>query len=227
MSEAPVLSLRELHRTYRSGDRLLHVLDGVELDLDAGEIVGLVGPSGSGKSSLLHAAGLLERPTSGRVIVEGRDCTDMSEAQRTRMRLSAMGFVYQAHHLSPEFTAAENVMLPQLMAGRTPVAARERAIALLAELGLADRTEHQPAQLSGGEQQRVAVARALANRPRILLADEPTGNLDPDTSASVFDSLRRVVRGQGTAALIATHNLELAGRMDRVLTLRQGRIVPA
>lgn len=227
MSEAPVLSLRELHRTYRSGDRLLHVLDGVELDLDAGEIVGLVGPSGSGKSSLLHAAGLLERPTSGRVIVEGRDCTDMSEAQRTRMRLSAMGFVYQAHHLSPEFTAAENVMLPQLMAGRTPGAARERAIALLAELGLADRTEHQPAQLSGGEQQRVAVARALANRPRILLADEPTGNLDPDTSASVFDSLRRVVRGQGTAALIATHNLELAGRMDRVLTLRQGRIVPA
>lgn len=227
MSEAPVLSLRELHRTYRSGDRLLHVLDGVELDLDAGEIVGLVGPSGSGKSSLLHAAGLLERPTSGRVIVEGRDCTDMSEAQRTRMRLSAMGFVYQAHHLSPEFTAAENVMLPQLMAGHTPAAARERAIALLAELGLADRTEHQPAQLSGGEQQRVAVARALANRPRILLADEPTGNLDPDTSASVFDSLRRVVRGQGTAALIATHNLELAGRMDRVLTLRQGRIVPA
>ena len=227
MSEAPVLSLRELHRTYRSGDRLLHVLDGVELDLDAGEIVGLVGPSGSGKSSLLHAAGLLERPTSGRVIVEGRDCTDMSEAQRTRMRLSAMGFVYQAHHLSPEFTAAENVMLPQLMAGHTPAAARERAIALLAELGLADRTEHQPAQLSGGEQQRVAVARALANRPRILLADEPTGNLDPDTSAYVFDSLRRVVRGQGTAALIATHNLELAGRMDRVLTLRQGRIVPA
>ncbi|MFM8754421.1 MAG: ABC transporter ATP-binding protein [Phenylobacterium sp.] len=227
MSEAPVLSLRDLHRTYRSGDRLLHVLDGVELDLDAGEIVGLVGPSGSGKSSLLHAAGLLERPTSGRVIVEGRDCTDMSEAQRTRMRLSAMGFVYQAHHLSPEFTAAENVMLPQLMAGCTPAAARERAIALLAELGLADRTEHQPAQLSGGEQQRVAVARALANRPRILLADEPTGNLDPDTSASVFDSLRRVVRGQGTAALIATHNLELAGRMDRVLTLRQGRIVPA
>lgn len=227
MSEAPVLSLRDLHRTYRSGDRLLHVLDGVELDLDAGEIVGLVGPSGSGKSSLLHAAGLLERPTSGRVIVEGRDCTDMSEAQRTRMRLSAMGFVYQAHHLSPEFTAAENVMLPQLMAGHTPAAARERAIALLAELGLADRTEHQPAQLSGGEQQRVAVARALANRPRILLADEPTGNLDPDTSASVFDSLRRVVRGQGTAALIATHNLELAGRMDRVLTLRQGRIVPA
>ena len=227
MSEAPVLSLRDLHRTYRSGDRLLHVLDGVELDLDAGEIVGLVGPSGSGKSSLLHAAGLLERPTSGRVIVEGRDCTDLSEAQRTRMRLSAIGFVYQAHHLSPEFTAAENVMLPQLMAGRTPAVARERATALLAELGLADRTEHQPAQLSGGEQQRVAVARALANRPRILLADEPTGNLDPDTSASVFDSLRRVVRGQGTAALIATHNLELAGRMDRILTLRQGRIIPA
>lgn len=227
MSEAPVLSLRDLHRTYRSGDRLLHVLEGAELDLSAGEIVGLVGPSGSGKSSLLHAAGLLERPTSGRVLVEGRDCTDLSDALRTRVRLAAIGFVYQAHHLSPEFTAAENVMLPQLMAGRRPAAARERAAALLAELGLADRQEHQPAQLSGGEQQRVAVARALANRPRILLADEPTGNLDPGTSASVFESLRAMVRGQGTAALVATHNLELAARMDRVLTLRQGRIVTA
>lgn len=227
MSEAPVLSLRDLHRTYRSGDRLLHVLEGAELDLSAGEIVGLVGPSGSGKSSLLHAAGLLERPTSGRVLVEGRDCTDLSDALRTRVRLAAIGFVYQAHHLSPEFTAVENVMLPQLMAGRSPATARERAAALLAELGLADRQEHQPAQLSGGEQQRVAVARALANRPRILLADEPTGNLDPGTSASVFENLRAMVRGQGTAALVATHNLELAARMDRVLTLRQGRIVTA
>lgn len=227
MSEAPVLSLRDLHRTYRSGDRLLHVLEGAELDLSAGEIVGLVGPSGSGKSSLLHAAGLLERPTSGRVLVEGRDCTDLSDALRTRVRLAAIGFVYQAHHLSPEFTAVENVMLPQLMAGRSPATARERAAALLAELGLADRQEHQPAQLSGGEQQRVAVARALANRPRILLADEPTGNLDPGTSASVFENLRVMVRGQGTAALVATHNLELAARMDRVLTLRQGRIVTA
>ncbi|MFM8375437.1 MAG: ABC transporter ATP-binding protein [Phenylobacterium sp.] len=227
MSDGPVLSLRDLHRTYRSGDRLLHVLDGAELDLSAGEIVGLVGPSGSGKSSLLHAAGLLERPTSGRVLVEGRNCTDLSDALRTAVRLAAIGFVYQAHHPSPEFTAIENVMLPQLMAGRTPAAARERAAALLAELGLAERQEHQPAQLSGGEQQRVAVARALANRPRILLADEPTGNLDPETSASVFESLRGMVRGQGTAALIATHNLDLAGRMDRVLTLRQGRIVPA
>ena len=227
MSEAPVLSLRDLHRTYRSGDRLLHVLEGAELDLSAGEIVGLVGPSGSGKSSLLHAAGLLERPTSGRVLMEGRDCTDLSDALRTRVRLAAIGFVYQAHHLSPEFTAVENVMLPQLMAGRSPATARERAAALLAELGLADRQEHQPAQLSGGEQQRVAVARALANRPRILLADEPTGNLDPGTSASVFENLRAMVRGQGTAALVATHNLELAARMDRVLTLRQGRIVTA
>ena len=227
MSEGPVLSLRDLHRTYRSGDRLLHVHDGAELDLSAGEIVGLVGPSGSGKSSLLHAAGLLEKPTSGRVLVEGRDCTDLSDAQRTRVRRSAIGFVYQAHHLSPEFTAVENVMLPQLMAGRTPAQARERASALLSELGLAERLDHQPAQLSGGEQQRVAVARSLANRPRILLADEPTGNLDPETSTSVFESLRAMVRGQGTAALVATHNLELAGRMDRVLTLRQGRIVAA
>jgi lipoprotein-releasing system ATP-binding protein len=227
MSEEPVLSLRDLHRTYRSGDRLLHVLDGAELDLKAGEIVGLVGPSGSGKSSLLHAAGLLERPTSGRVLVEGRDCTDLSDALRTRVRLATIGFVYQAHHLSPEFSAVENVMLPQLMAGRSPAAARARAADLLSDLGLAERLEHQPAQLSGGEQQRVAVARALANRPRILLADEPTGNLDPETSASVFESLKSMVRGQQAAALIATHNLELASRMDRVLTLRQGRILPA
>jgi lipoprotein-releasing system ATP-binding protein len=227
MSEpSVVLALRDLHRTYRSGDRLLHVLDGVELDLREGEIVGLVGPSGSGKSSLLHAAGLLERPTSGRVLVEGQDCTDLSDALRTRVRLSAIGFVYQAHHLSPEFTAEENVVLPQLMAGRSPDQARTRARDLLSEMGLAERLEHQPAQMSGGEQQRVAVARALANRPRVLLADEPTGNLDPETSAAVFESLRSMVRGQGAAALIATHNLELAARMDRILTLRQGRIVP-
>ncbi|MEI7571873.1 MAG: ABC transporter ATP-binding protein [Phenylobacterium sp.] len=226
MSEpSVVLALRDLHRTYRSGDRLLHVLDGVELDLRQGEIVGLVGPSGSGKSSLLHAAGLLERPTSGRVLVEGQDCTDLSDPLRTRVRLSAIGFVYQAHHLLPEFTAEENVVLPQLMAGRSPDQARTRARALLSEMGLAERLEHQPAQMSGGEQQRVAVARALANQPRILLADEPTGNLDPETSAAVFESLRSMVRGQGAAALIATHNLELAARMDRILTLRQGRIV--
>ena len=163
MSEpSVVLALRDLHRTYRSGDRLLHVLDGVELDLREGEIVGLVGPSGSGKSSLLHAAGLLERPTSGRVLVEGQDCTDLSDALRTRVRLSAIGFVYQAHHLSPEFTAEENVVLPQLMAGRSPDQAQARARALLGEMGLAERLEHQPAQMSGGEQQRVAVARALA-----------------------------------------------------------------
>jgi lipoprotein-releasing system ATP-binding protein len=228
MSEpSVVLALRDLHRTYRSGDRLLHVLDGVELDLREGEIVGLVGPSGSGKSSLLHAAGLLERPTSGRVLVEGQDCTDLSDALRTRVRLSAIGFVYQAHHLSPEFTAVENVILPQLMAGRSPDQAKDRARALLGEMGLSERLEHQPAQMSGGEQQRVAVARALANRPRVLLADEPTGNLDPETSAAVFESLRSMVRGQGAAALIATHNLELASRMDRILTLRQGRVVPA
>ena len=208
MSEpSVVLALRDLHRTYRSGDRLLHVLDGVELDLREGEIVGLVGPSGSGKSSLLHAAGLLERPTSGRVLVEGQDCSDLSDALRTRVRLSAIGFVYQAHHLSPELTAEENVILPQLMAGRSPDQARARARTLLGELGLAERLEHQPAQMSGGEQQRVAVARALANRPRVLLADEPTGNLDPETSAAVFENLRSMVRGQGAAALIATHNL--------------------
>lgn len=220
----PVLSIRGLERTYVTGAGSLTVLRGVDLDVLPGEIVGLTGPSGSGKSSLLHAAGLLEHPDAGRITILGRDCTDLSERERTRVRLSEIGFVYQFHHLLPEFSAADNVALPMMMVGMARKAALNRARDLLGELGLGARIEHQPAQLSGGEQQRVAIARALANAPRLLLADEPTGNLDPATSAAVFDSLSALARGQGVACLVATHNGELAGRMDRVLGLRDGRL---
>ena len=223
MSE-PVLSIRGLERTYVTGAGSLTVLRGVDLDVMPGEIVGLTGPSGSGKSSLLHAAGLLEHPDAGRITILGADCTDLSERERTRVRLSEIGFVYQFHHLLPEFSAADNVALPMMIAGASRKAALSRARDLLGELGLSARTAHQPAQLSGGEQQRVAIARALANAPRLLLADEPTGNLDPATSAAVFDSLSALARGQGVACLVATHNVELAGRMDRVLGLRDGRL---
>ena len=223
MSEA-VLSIRGLERTYVTAAGRLPVLRGVDLDLQAGEIVGLVGPSGSGKSSLLHAAGLLEHPDGGRIAILGADCTDLSERARTRVRLSTIGFVYQFHHLLPEFSAADNVALPMMIAGAARKAATARAEAILAELGLAERTHHQPAQLSGGEQQRVAIGRALANSPRLLLADEPTGNLDPATSAAVFDSLYALVRRTGVAALVATHNVDLAGRMDRVYALKDGRL---
>jgi lipoprotein-releasing system ATP-binding protein len=220
----PVLSIRGLRRTYRSGDRDLTVLTGADLDVAPGEIVGLIGPSGSGKSSLLHAAGLLEHPTAGQILIEGRDCSKLSDRQRTRVRLSTIGFVYQAHHLLPEFTALDNVALPQMIAGRSRKAARARAAELLTQLGLAERLHHQPAQMSGGEQQRVAIARALANKPRLLLADEPTGNLDPATSAAVFENLYALARSEGVAALVATHNLELARHMDRVLALKDGRL---
>jgi lipoprotein-releasing system ATP-binding protein len=222
----PVLSIRGLTRTYQSGDKTLTVLNGVDLDVKPGEIVGLIGPSGSGKSSLLHAAGLLEHPDAGQIIVEGRDCSDLSDRQRTRVRLATIGFVYQAHHLLAEFTALDNVALPQMIAGKSRKVARARAQELLASLGLADRVDHQPAQMSGGEQQRVAIARALANSPRLLLADEPTGNLDPHTSSSVFENLYELARSQGVAALVATHNLELARHMDRVVALKDGRLEP-
>ena len=223
MSE-PVLSIRGLERTYVTGAGRLTVLRGVDLDVGPGEVVGLIGPSGSGKSSLLHAAGLLEHPDGGRISVLGRDCSDLGERPRTRVRLANIGFVYQFHHLLPEFSALDNVALPLMIAGRSRRAARQRAEGLLAELGLAARIQHQPAQLSGGEQQRVAIARALANSPRLLLADEPTGNLDPATSGTVFDALYKLVRSQGVAALIATHNLELARHMDRVFALKDGRL---
>ena len=225
MSE-PVLSLKGVERTYRSGDKVLSVLRGVDLDLYPGQMVGLIGPSGSGKSSLLHAAGLLERPNAGQVVIGGRDCTGLKEAARTAMRLNQIGFVYQFHHLLAEFSALDNVALPQMIAGKSQKAARAHAEVLLSRLGLAERLDHQPAQLSGGEQQRVAIARALANRPRILLADEPTGNLDPTTSAQVFSGLLSLVKDTGVAALIATHNMDLAKHMDRVLMLKDGVLVP-
>jgi lipoprotein-releasing system ATP-binding protein len=223
MSEA-VLTIRGLERAYDTAAGPLPVLRGVDLDVAPGEIVGLIGPSGSGKSSLLHAAGLLEHPNAGRITVLGRDCSNLSERVRTRVRLASIGFVYQFHHLLPEFSALDNVALPQMIAGRPRKGAQDRAKQLLGALGLAERVRHQPAQLSGGEQQRVAIARALANGPRLLLADEPTGNLDPKTSAAVFESLYELARGQRVAALIATHNLELARHMDRVYALRDGRL---
>ena len=225
MSE-PVLSIRGLERTYVTQAGSLTVLRGADLDVQPGEIVGLVGPSGSGKSSLLHAAGLLERPQGGRISILGTDCTALSERERTRVRLAQIGFVYQFHHLLPEFTAEDNVALPMMIAGMAQKASRARARELLAELGLAARAHHQPPQLSGGEQQRVAIARALANKPRLLLADEPTGNLDPATSTAVFDSLYALARSQGVAALVATHNFQLAAHMDRVFALKDGHLEP-
>jgi lipoprotein-releasing system ATP-binding protein len=223
MSE-PVLALTGIKRSYATGEGTLEVLKGVDLAVFPGEIVGLIGPSGSGKSSLLHAAGLLERPTEGRIVVGGRDCSRLSDNERTRIRLGSIGFVYQFHHLLAEFSALDNVALPQMMAGTPRAEARERAASLLGELGLAERVNHQPGQLSGGEQQRVAVARALANQPRVVLADEPTGNLDPATSGAVFQSLFDLARATGVALVIATHNMELASFMDRVFALRDGHL---
>ncbi len=226
MSETPVLSVRGLERAYVTEGGTLPVLKGVDIDVNAGEVVGLIGPSGSGKSSLLHAAGLLEHPNAGRIVVAGQDCSELSESERTRVRLAELGFVYQFHHLLPEFTALDNVALPIRIAGASQAEARGRAEELLAKLGLAERLHHQPGQLSGGEQQRVAIARALANRPRLILADEPTGNLDPATSKTVFAALHELVRNQGVAALVATHNMELTRDMERVYALKDGRLLP-
>ena len=223
MSE-PVLSVRGLTRTYVTGSGELTVLKGVDLDVGPGQLVGLIGPSGSGKSSLLHAAGLLERPTEGVVRIDGEEVGSLDERTRTRLRLFKIGFVYQFHHLLPEFDARDNVALPMRIAGVGETEARARAGEILSALGLGQRLTHQPAQMSGGEQQRVAIARALANQPRLLLADEPTGNLDPATSQAVFDDLRARVKATGVAALIATHNMELAGHMDRVFALRDGHL---
>jgi lipoprotein-releasing system ATP-binding protein len=223
MSE--VLRLENVTRRYREGEGQLEVFSGLDLSLKAGEIVALVGQSGAGKSSLLHIAGLLEAPTSGEIFIEGVAASRLPDAERTRIRRERLGFVYQAHHLLPEFDALENVLIPQMIAGRPKAAARQEATRLLTVLGLGQRLTHRPSQLSGGEQQRVAIARALANHPRILLADEPTGNLDPRTAGGVFDALIRITRDQGLAALIATHNFELAARMDRALLLDQGKLV--
>jgi lipoprotein-releasing system ATP-binding protein len=220
------LALRQVSHSFVSGDDKLEVLRSADLELRPGEIVALVAPSGTGKSTLLHLAGLLEKPQGGSVVVAGRDAGQLSDKDRTAIRRNSIGFVYQSHHLLAEFTARENVVLPQMIAGVSRREARVRADELLGLFGLQRRLDHLPGKLSGGEQQRVAIARALANRPRVLLADEPTGNLDVATSGVVFAELMRVVREQGLAALIATHNVELAGRMDRIVTLREGLIVP-
>ena len=224
---SPPLELQGVSRTYRTGDATLAVLSGANLILQPGEIVALVAPSGTGKSTLLHLAGLLERPDGGAVLVDGRDAGALPDPARTAIRRDAIGFVYQFHHLLGEFSALENVVLPQLIAGKQRRQAETRGRSLLETLGLTARAGHLPGKLSGGEQQRVAIARALANAPKILLADEPTGNLDVGTSGVVFDALLATVRGQGVAALIATHNPELARRMDRRVTLENGQIVPA
>ncbi len=222
MSERFPLSLRDVRRTFLQGDRRLDVLRGVTLDLRAGEIVALVGQSGSGKSTLLHIAGLLERPDGGDVLVDGRAAGSQSDRERTALRRRFLGFVYQYHHLLPEFSALENVMLPQMLNGLSRAEAKLRAAELLAMVHLKDRADHRPGRLSGGEQQRVAIARAVANAPRVLLADEPTGNLDSETADTVFRQLLALVRETGMAALIATHNHELAARMDRTVHLRDG-----
>jgi lipoprotein-releasing system ATP-binding protein len=220
-----LLRLENVTRRFKEGEGQLEVFSGLDLALQPGEIVALVGPSGAGKSSLLHMAGLLEAPTAGEIFIEGVAASKLPDAERTRIRRQTIGFVYQAHHLLPEFDAAENVILPQMIAGKSKAAAAAEAERLLTVLGLGARLTHRPAQLSGGEQQRVAIARALANKPKILLADEPTGNLDPRTAGGVFDSLIAITRSQGLAALIATHNFDLAARMDRALLLHQGKLV--
>lgn len=222
MSDGFPLSLRGIRRTFQQGDRKLEVLRGVSLDLKAGEIVALVGQSGSGKSTLLHIAGLLERPDGGEVIVDGKSVEKAGDGARTALRRRFLGFVYQYHHLLPEFSALENVMLPQMLNGLSRSQSRVRADALLSMVGLKERADHRPGRLSGGEQQRVAIARAVANAPRVLLADEPTGNLDASTAETVFRQLLVLVRETGMAALIATHNPDLAARMDRTLHLREG-----
>ena len=225
MSETAALQLIDIQRTYHQAGEPLPVLRGASLTLEAGEIVALVGPSGAGKSTLLHVAGLLERPDGGQVRLEGRDCGRMGDGERTAMRRNSIGFVYQFHHLLPEFTAVENVMLPQMIAGLSKRESRERAMELLSMEGLAKRASHRPAKLSGGEQQRVAIVRALANAPRVLIGDEPTGNLDQHTADDVMNALVAIVRNVGLGALIATHNLDLARRMDRIVTLEDGVLV--
>ena len=221
----PVLVLENLSRTYRQGTREIPVLAGASVVLYPGQAVALVGPSGAGKSTLLHIAGLLETPDTGRVVVNGRDCSRMSDDDRTRVRRVEMGFVYQFHQLLPEFSALENVAIPQLILGRRKSEAQARAQELLAAMGLGERVHHRPAELSGGEQQRTAIARALANAPRLLLADEPTGNLDPNTSEHVFGELIALIEHTRVAALIATHNLDLARSMHRVVRMEGGRLV--
>jgi len=221
----PVVFLHGVRRSYRQGEATLDILKGAELALWPGQSVALVAPSGVGKSTLLHVAGLLEHPDGGEVFVDEIATSKLSDAERTRIRRTKVGFVYQFHHLLPEFSAIENVILPQMIRGLSRSEAAKRATELLTYLGLKDRLTHRPAELSGGEQQRVAIARAVANAPRVLMADEPTGNLDPHTAEHVFGTLTQLVQASGLAALVATHNMEIAGRMDRRVTLREGLVV--
>ncbi|MEZ5888804.1 MAG: ABC transporter ATP-binding protein [Xanthobacteraceae bacterium] len=222
---SPVVLLHQVERRYRQGDAALEILNGADLAVWSGQMVALLAPSGAGKSTLLHIAGLLEHQDAGEVYIDDVPTSTLNDAERTRIRRNEIGFVYQAHHLLGEFTAIENVMLPQMIRGLTRKDAGERAAQLLSYLGLKERLQHRPAELSGGEQQRVAIARAVANAPRILLADEPTGNLDPRTSEHVFRALTQLVRASKLAVIIATHNLDIAARMDRRVTIRDGRIL--
>lgn len=223
--KAPVIELKNVYRSFKQGTQNLQVLRGVELEIEKGEIVALVGPSGSGKSTMLQIAGLLEKPTKGDIYLDGQNCSKLGDTMRTLLRRDYLGFVYQYHNLLADFDAVENVMIPQLIAGVKVKAAEERAKWLLKKMGLDKRFKHRPAEMSGGEQQRVAIARALANAPKLLLADEPTGNLDPKTSETVFAALLAVVKETGLSALIATHNFELADRMDRKVKLDGGKLI--
>ena len=223
--ENPVVFLHAVERRYHQGDAVLEILKGAELAVWPGQSVALVAPSGAGKSTLLHIAGLLEQPDGGEVYVDGTATAGLSDAERTRIRRNEIGFVYQAHYLLPEFSALENVMLPQMVRGLSSAEARNRASELLSYLGLKERLTHRPAELSGGEQQRVAIARAVANAPRLLLADEPTGNLDPRTSDHVFNALSQLIKQSGLTVVLATHNMDIAARMDRRVTIRDGLVV--
>lgn len=220
------LSLTGVHRSFQQGTGVaLHVLRGLNLSVARGEVVALVGPSGAGKSTLLHIAGLLEKPDQGQVLLDGQECGGLDDERRTELRRTHLGFVYQFHHLLPEFSALENIVVPQMIAGKSKAEAELRGQDLLSRMNLADRASHRPGQLSGGEQQRIAIARALANNPTVLLADEPTGNLDPETADGVFAQLVALAKDQGLAALIATHNPALAARMDRTVRMEHGILV--
>lgn len=222
----PILSVRNLKKYYSMGSKVTKVLDGVEIDIYPGEVVGLVGPSGSGKSTLLHSLGLLEKPTSGEIIIDGINCKQLGSKKRTLVRRNSIGVVYQFHHLLKEFSALDNVIIPQMISGKSIEESSVEAMRLLEILGLKNRFYHMPGELSGGEQQRVAIARAMSNKPKILLTDEPTGNLDPETSLIVFDRLLALSRNEKIAVLVATHNMNLINQMNRVLTVHQGEVIP-
>tara|TARA_B100001248_G_scaffold175188_1_gene132956 strand:+ start:753 stop:1451 length:699 start_codon:yes stop_codon:yes gene_type:complete len=225
LTKSPVIEISQLSQYFQQGQTRLEILKDVSLKITAGEMVGLVGPSGSGKSTLLHLAGLLERPSGGKIIYMGEDCELMTDHQRTKLRRHEIGFIYQFHHLLPEFSAIENIIIPQLIAGLTKIEAANRANQLLNMVGLSERADHKASQLSGGEKQRVAIVRSIANVPRLVLADEPTGNLDPLTSTQVFEQLRSVIKGGKLSAIIATHNYQLAEKLDRIFKIEGGSLV--